>query len=128
MWLADSSEARDAVPLRFGLYRMHTSAVEKPTRIRNSGTINDNRCFRLLVSDRPSPVSTIVGGMQMAAIIDVRRKTAKRMASVRRILAMSLYLRKYLRKVMSAARCEEEDSAQMYNMRTKCAPWTSKAF
>jgi len=66
--------------------------------------------------------------MHIAAIIDENRKTAKSTTSVSRILAMSLYFRKYLRSVMSAARCEDEERAQMYSMRTKCAPWTSNAF
>jgi hypothetical protein len=44
--------------------------------------------------------------------MEVKRKMAKTTTSVRRIFAMSLYLRKYFRRVMSAARWEEEDSAQ----------------
>jgi hypothetical protein len=49
----------------------------------------------------------------MAAIIDDKRNIAKRMTIVRRIFAMSLYLRKYLRRVMRAARCEDDERAQM---------------
>lgn len=40
----------------------------------------------------------------MAAIMDAKRQAAKNTTSVRRILAINLYLRKYLRRVMSAAR------------------------
>jgi hypothetical protein len=96
-------ETCDAVRLRLGSYKMHTSAVEKPSRISISGTRNDMRCARVRIAI-PSASSTTVGGIQIAAIMDVRRKMAKKMTSVRRILAMSLYLRKYLRRVMRAAR------------------------
>ena len=92
---------------------MHTRAVENPTRMRKRGTMNDNRCFRLRFSSVPSSFSTAVGGMQMAATIDENKKVAKNMTSVSRIFAISLYLRKYLRSVMRAARWDEEDKAQM---------------
>jgi hypothetical protein len=92
---------------------MHTSAVEKPTSIRSSGARNESRCTRDRTSVVPSTGFSIrEGGMEMVAIMEVRRKTAKRTTSVSRILAMSLYLRKYLRRVMRAARWEDEERAQ----------------
>lgn len=63
-----------------------------------------------------------VGDIPMAAIMDAKRQMAKKTTSARRILAISLYLRKYLRRVIRAVRCDEEDRAQMYRTRTKCAP------
>jgi hypothetical protein len=83
---------------------MHTSAIEKPIRMRNRGTRNESRCTRLRTMDSPSSPSTRLGGTAMAAIMEVRRKTAKNVTSVWRIFAISLYLRKYLRSVISAAR------------------------
>jgi hypothetical protein len=89
---------------------MHTSAVEKPTNISSKGTRKDSRCTR----ERTSvvPISITLGGMEIAAIMLVSRNTAKRTTRVRRILAMSVYLRKYFRRVIKAARCEDEDKAQ----------------
>jgi hypothetical protein len=55
----------------------------------------------------------MVGGIQIAAIMEAKRQMAKKMARVSRILAMSLYLRKYLRRVMKAARCHDEEREQM---------------
>jgi hypothetical protein len=81
--------------------------------MRNSGTTKDNRYVRLRFSVVPSSCSTAVGGMQIAAIMDESKKMAKKMTSVIRILAMSLYLRKYLRSVMRAARWDDEERAQM---------------
>lgn len=87
-----------------GSCKMQTSAVENPINIKNSGTKNDSRWTLLRASIEPSPRSILVGGMHIAAIIDASKNTAKTMTRVRRIFAMSLYLRKYLRSAMSAAR------------------------
>jgi hypothetical protein len=89
---------------------MQTSAVEKPSRMKNIGTMNARRCTLLSVVTLRVLCEV---GIAIAAIIEESRKTAKTMTSVRRILAMSLYLRKYLRRVMRAARWEEEERAQM---------------
>lgn len=104
---AEGEEFRKA---REGLYNMQTSAVEKPSMMKNIGTMNARRCT--LLSPFLFRVSWEVG-IAMAAIIEDKRKRAKTMTSVRRVLAMSLYLRKYLRRVMRAARWEEEERAQM---------------
>ena len=98
------SDAGDLEPRRSGSYRMHTRAVEKPTRMNSMGTRNASRCTRLCSSTPVTRCLMMVGGMQIAAIMDAKRQMAKKMTRVSRILAMSLYLRKYLRRVMSAAR------------------------
>jgi hypothetical protein len=95
---AEGDEFRNA---REGLYRMQTNAVEKPSMMKNIGIMNARRCT--LLSPFLFRLSWEVG-IAIAAIIEDKRKRAKTMTSVRRILAMSLYLRKYLRRVMSAAR------------------------
>jgi hypothetical protein len=81
--------------------------------MRNNGTMNDNLCARLCFIFVPTLFSTGVGGIAIAAIMDNSRKVAKKMTIVRRIFAMSLYLRKYLRSVSRAARCEDDERAQM---------------
>jgi hypothetical protein len=79
----------------------------------SKGTRKDSLCTRERTSVRPfSLFSITLGGMEIAAIMEVSKKTAKRTTSVSRILAMSVYLRKYFRRVIKAARCEEEDRAQ----------------
>lgn len=83
---------------------MHTRAVENPTRISVRGTRKERRCDRLLLPVVPSSFSTELGGIPIAAIMEAKRKIANNTTSVRRILAISLNLRKYLRNVMRAAR------------------------
>ena len=92
---------------------MHTSDVEKPTTMNSMGTRNASRCTRLRSSTPVSSCETMVDGIQIAAIMEAKRQIAKKMTRVSRILAMSLYLRKYLRRVMKAARCDDEERAQM---------------
>jgi hypothetical protein len=75
--------------------------------------MKDSLWAQLRLSCVPSSWSTTVGGIAIVAIIDEKRNMAKKMTSMRRIFAMSWYLRKYLRSVMSAARCEDDESAQM---------------
>lgn len=100
-------------PLPSGSYRMQTKAVEKPIRMRNSGTRNDSLCTRLRSIDVPSSSSISLGGIAMAVIMDVSRNRAKHTTSARRIFAMSLYLRKYFRSVIKAARCDDDDRAHI---------------
>lgn len=122
MEFVEESDVRERGLLRRGSYRMHTSAVEKPTRMNSIGTRNASFWTRLRFSPLASLEERVLGGMQIAAIMLTNRQTAKRTTRVRRVLAMSLCLRKYFRRVISAARWEEEDRAQMYRMRTKWAP------
>lgn len=122
----DEVEDRDIGPFLCGFDRMHTRAVENPISIRNIGTKNASRCLRCCFSTVPSSVSKAIGGTAIAAIIENKRNRVKIITIVMRTLAMSWYLRKYFRSVMSAARCEEEERAQMYRIKAKCAPWTSK--
>ena len=122
---SDGSAMREGVGLRRGSKRMENSAAENPTRMRICGMRKYSRCDRLRLSRVISLCSIAVRGMQIAAIMDENVPKASITMSERRILAISLYLRKYLRRVMRVASCEDDESAHMQRTRTKCAPWTS---
>ena len=74
---------------------------------------DDSLCTRLRSIDVPSSSSIRLGGIAMAVIMDVSRNRAKHTTSARRIFAMSLYLRKYFRSVIKAARCDDDERAHM---------------
>ena len=93
---------------------MHTSAVDTPMRMSENGARKAYLCKRLLGPiSLPFPSMTGTGGMAMTATMLTSKKIANSTTRPSRILAMNLYLRKYLRSVMSAARCEDDESAQM---------------
>lgn len=85
---------------------MQTRAVEKPKTMKNIGARNEYFCSLYCRSTMSPPLlsETSLVGMIIEASMEPRRKSAKMTTRTIRILAMNLYLRKNLRRVMRAAR------------------------
>lgn len=103
-----------------GAYRMHASAVEKPSSMRAMGMRKAiRRALWIEFTSRPPSSVAAVGwspgeGCEaMAVIMEAKSQVVKVMERASRMRARSTCFRKYLRRVMRAARWDEEERAQM---------------